>query len=124
MNWIKIIASDPSLRPPKKWWDSHIKNIEKEKGAKDASAILGKIWSDLPESKKKSIRESEGKHYGEPKKASTYLQYSDPVKLIQEGYPVDVGSFGVITQINTDGDVVVDFNGKSIVVTPEHLQKI
>ena len=63
------VAVDPSLKPPKKWFNKMFKKMKTE-GYDDETArkSVGKIWYDLPVAKKKEIRKREGKHYGKPKK--------------------------------------------------------
>lgn len=63
------IAVDPSLKPPKKWFDKMFNKMKKE-GYDDDTArkSVGKIWYELSTAKKKEIRKREGKHYGPAKK--------------------------------------------------------
>jgi hypothetical protein len=61
---MKIYEADPSLQAPKEWWDEKIKDI---KGT-NPEAILGRIWSDLSDSKKSEIRARYGKTYGKAEK--------------------------------------------------------
>jgi len=62
------VAVDPSLKPPKKWFNKMFKKMKTE-GYDDETArkSVGKIWYDLPVAKKKEIRKREGKHYGPAK---------------------------------------------------------
>lgn len=66
-------AADPSLQAPKRWWNSMEKRIKKSNpdySAETVAKTIGKIWSDLPDSKKSEIRGREGKSYGPAKKES------------------------------------------------------
>jgi hypothetical protein len=69
-NVYRVLASDPSLRPPKKWWEKMHKEVkEKNPGYSEEQidSTIGNIWyHELSEAKKKEIREHEGKHYGKP----------------------------------------------------------
>lgn len=59
--------SDPSLKPPKKWWNKMEKEVKEGNPSYSAEQVdktIGKIWADLSEEKKKEIREREGKTYG------------------------------------------------------------
>jgi len=56
----------PSLKPPKGWFDRMVDEVDK-KGVDDPAAVVGKIWSDLPDAKKAEIRGREGKSYGPAK---------------------------------------------------------
>ena len=63
--------TDSSAKPPKKWWDKHfseIKNGEPSYSKEQASAVVGKIWSNMSVTQKKEAREAEGKTYREPTK--------------------------------------------------------
>jgi hypothetical protein len=61
-------GSDPSLKPPKKWANKMIKEIKKKNPSYSqemADETMGDIWyHKLDNSKRKEIREREGKHYG------------------------------------------------------------
>jgi hypothetical protein len=61
-------AADPSLKPPKKWAKKMLKEIkEKNKGYSEEQVqnTMGDIWyHKLDDSKRKEIREREGKAYG------------------------------------------------------------
>ena len=68
----KALAADPSLLPPKRWTTKMLKRIKENNPSYDAETVratMGRIWSDLPASKKQEIRAREGKTYG-PAKAS------------------------------------------------------
>jgi hypothetical protein len=59
---------DTSLKPPKKWANKMLKEIKKKNPGYSADQVdktMGDIWyHKLDDSKKKEIREREGKHYG------------------------------------------------------------
>lgn len=55
-----IVESDPSLKPPKKWFNKMLKRASGD----DKAAVVGSIWSKLSDKKKAEIRAREGKHYG------------------------------------------------------------
>jgi hypothetical protein len=60
-------GTDPSLRPPKKWWDKMVLEVHKGNPSYSEEVVretVGKIWSKLPESEKSELRNKEGKHYG------------------------------------------------------------
>jgi hypothetical protein len=58
----EIKESDPSLKPPKRWWT-------KMRNSGKSPALIGSIWSNLSTEKKSEIRGREGKTYGPaPKK--------------------------------------------------------
>jgi len=65
--------SDPSLKPPKKWYDSMYKDIKEGNPSYSEDQIaktIGDIWyHNLSKSKKQEIRNREGKTYGQPKAA-------------------------------------------------------
>jgi hypothetical protein len=55
-----INESDPSLRPPKKWFN-------KMKDSGKSQKLIGWIWyHSLSPEKRAEIRGREGKHYGSP----------------------------------------------------------
>lgn len=59
--------TDPSLKPPKKWWKKMTKEVKKGNPSYDEETVsktVGKIWSELSNSKKSEIRGREGKTYG------------------------------------------------------------
>ena len=63
-------SSDPSIRPPKKWWADKYKEIKAGNPSYSEEQIrktLGNIWYGFSDYKRREIRESEGKHYGKPK---------------------------------------------------------
>jgi hypothetical protein len=65
--------TDPSLKPPKKWWNQKVKEVKSGNPSYDAETVdktVGKIWSDLSDSEKSSIRGREGKTYGPAKESS------------------------------------------------------
>jgi hypothetical protein len=53
-------SSDPSLRPPKKWWDEMHKRVKKNNPSYSDEQNLSK-------GKRAEIRKREGKHYGPAK---------------------------------------------------------
>ncbi len=62
----------PSAKAPKKWFNDKIKEVKKGNPDYDEETVtktVGRIWSDLSDSKKKEIREIEGKTYRPAKKA-------------------------------------------------------
>ena len=63
----KATAVDPSLRPPKRWWNQKYKEVKKGNPSYDAETIrktIGDIWyHNLSDEKRKEIRAREGKHY-------------------------------------------------------------
>lgn len=66
--------SDPSLKPPKKWWDGMKKDVKKKNpdySDEQIEKTIGDIWHNkLSKKKKEEIRGREGKTYGKaPKKA-------------------------------------------------------
>jgi hypothetical protein len=71
-----LTEKDPkiSLKAPKRWWNKMIKQIKKKNAdysAEQVRATVGKIWSNLSDSKKSEIRGREGKIYGKaPEKKS------------------------------------------------------
>lgn len=69
----KAEAVDPSLRPPKRWFDFMAKKIKDNNPSYSKDQIqqtIGHIWyHQLTEAKRKSLRAQEGKHYG-PAKSS------------------------------------------------------
>jgi hypothetical protein len=64
--------TEPSLKPPKKWWKKMTRKVKEGNSSYDEETIrktVGKIWADLSDSKKSEIRGREGKTYGKsPKK--------------------------------------------------------
>lgn len=60
--------SDPSLRPPKKWYQEMEKEIKQGNPSyseEQVDATIGDIWyHNLSDAKREEIREREGKHYG------------------------------------------------------------
>lgn len=65
----EVEAADPSLAPPKKWWNKMHKQIKEGNPSYSEDQIsktVGDIWyNKLSKSKRKEIREAEGKHYGQ-----------------------------------------------------------
>lgn len=63
-----VIESDPSLKPPKRWFGKMKKKIKKPGcGEECANKIVGSIWyRNLSQKKKQEIRGREGKSYGSP----------------------------------------------------------
>lgn len=57
---------DPSLRPPKKWFNHMLKEIKSRGYSEEsASAIIGNLWyKKLTEERRAEIRKREGKKYG------------------------------------------------------------
>lgn len=76
--------TDPSLKPPKEWWDKMIADIGKEKTVDNPEAVVGKIWSDLSDDKKSEIRGREGKTYG-PAKQENIMSEEAEVKEAIDG---------------------------------------
>lgn len=66
-----VVESDPSLKPPKKWFGKMKKKIKKPGcGEECANKIIGSIWyRNLSQKKKQEIRGREGKAYGSPQNA-------------------------------------------------------
>ena len=65
----EVDESDPSLKPPKQWFDKMVAASKHSKNPPDnAEAVVGSIWYNLPIAKRKEIRAREGKHYGKPTK--------------------------------------------------------
>ena len=61
--------SDPSKRPPKKWWDKMHREIKEGNPSYSEEQIqktIGTIWYGLSKAKRAALREAEGKHYGKP----------------------------------------------------------
>jgi len=59
--------SDPSLKPPKRWFNKMHKRIMKSNpdySSEQTDATIGKIWYGLPKQKRVEIRGREGKKYG------------------------------------------------------------
>jgi len=72
---VKVMSkkhSDPSLKPPKEWFDEKYKEVKEENKDYDDEKIratVGNIWYNLiDDSKRKEIRERYGKKYGKAKK--------------------------------------------------------
>jgi hypothetical protein len=63
--------SKTSLKPPKKWWDAKVKEIEEGNPGYSAEKVdktVGEIWfHNMTEAQRKAAREAEGKHYGPAK---------------------------------------------------------
>lgn len=67
--------TERSTRPPKEWWNKTMKEVKKTSkyegyGEERLSSIVGGIWADLSEDKKREIRNRYGKEYGKPKGSS------------------------------------------------------
>ena len=65
--------TDPSLKPPKKWWEATSKSVKSGNPSYSQDQVdktVGKIWSDLSDAKKSEIRGREGKTFGEAKESS------------------------------------------------------
>jgi hypothetical protein len=61
----RMLESDPSVKPPKKWASKMVKSMQGKYGKETASKIMGDIWyNKLDVEKKKEIRGREGKTYG------------------------------------------------------------
>jgi len=64
--------TDPSLKPPKEWWDKmegEIKSGNPDYSEEQVDATIGDIWyNNLTSSKRKEIRERYGKTYGPAEK--------------------------------------------------------
>jgi hypothetical protein len=64
----KILAADPSLQPPKKWFGEMQRDIKKSNPSYSDEQVrktIGDIWyHNLSDAKRTEIREREGKHYG------------------------------------------------------------
>ena len=63
--------ADPSLAPPKRWWNKMHKQVKEGNPSYSEDQIsktIGDIWyNKLSKSKRAEIREAEGKHYGPAK---------------------------------------------------------
>lgn len=102
-NLMKKVSSkketDPSLKPPKKWWNKMVKEVKDGNPSYDAETVdktVGKIWSDLSDAKKSELRENEGKHFGpapDKKKAedivSVDMVYAEKLALAMKGKGMD-----------------------------------
>lgn len=75
IHWVLGKAeSDPSLKPPKAWWNKMQKEIKEGNPSYSQDRIdktIGAIWyHQLSNSKRSEIRQREGKTYGPAKKAA------------------------------------------------------
>lgn len=66
----EVVEADPSLQPPKKWFEKMLGQVEGD----DKPAIVGAIWRDLSDEKKAEIRAREGKTYAPAKSESVAPQ--------------------------------------------------
>lgn len=76
----KLVTKENPGRPPKKWWDKMFREVSAEPTINDPAAVVGAIWSDLSESKKREIlaREETSKRRRNPFKK---MQRSKPIKV-------------------------------------------
>ncbi|MFW9872496.1 MAG: hypothetical protein ACFFG0_05280 [Candidatus Thorarchaeota archaeon] len=66
--------SAPSAKPPKEFWNKKVKEVKKgnpDYTEEQINKTVGAIWRDLSDSKKKEIREREGKKYKPADKKSS-----------------------------------------------------
>lgn len=78
----RVLAANPSLKPPKKWADEKLKEIKKGNPSYSEEQVhdtMGDIWyHKLDDAKRKEIRHREGKDYGPAKSATADLEGIDP----------------------------------------------
>lgn len=77
----QLDEADPSLAPPKKWWnkmEKKVKSKNKDYSADQVKKTIGNIWyNDLDDAKREEIRKREGKKYG-PAESIGESVVSDP----------------------------------------------
>jgi antirestriction protein/predicted RNA binding protein with dsRBD fold (UPF0201 family) len=106
--------ADPSLQAPKRWWNKMVKQVKGD----DPAAIVGRIWADLPDEKKKEIRAREGKKYGP---AESVTEGNNPhvgAHVTLDGKPAIIsnadatGKFAKVSQ--TPSGVSVEFSWDAV----------